>query len=109
MAILTLITLLLLLPTIYLLHVRFSKTKLKAIKKKHPIGSPNFETYRVIYSTRTLALLTFLSGSSLVDLLVNLYKSTHAEVPVWASLVVLGATFLPLGLFIWWSVVNRKK
>lgn len=56
MAILVLITLALLLLTVYLLYVRFNKAKLRAIKKKHPAGSPNYEIYRVLYSTRTFSL-----------------------------------------------------
>jgi hypothetical protein len=67
-----LITLLLIFPTAYLLYVRLNKKKLKAIKKKHPAGSPNFEVYEVLYSTKILALLMFLSALFVLDLLVNL-------------------------------------
>jgi hypothetical protein len=72
-----LITLLLILPTAYLLYVKLNKKRLKAVKKKHPVGSPNFEAYRVLYSDRTLALLLFLSFLNILGLLVHLYKNTH--------------------------------
>ncbi len=109
MAILALITLLLLLPTAYLSYVRFSKSKLKEIKKKHPVGSPNFEVYRMLYSTRTLVTLLFLSVSFIGNLLVNLYKSSHSQGSTEASLLVLSSFLVPLGLYVWWSAKNKNK
>lgn len=101
-----LITFLLILPTAYLLYVRLNKKKLKAIKKKHPSGSPNFETYQVLYSTRTLALLILLSALFVLDLLGNLYKNSQAS--GWASLLVFVSTLILLGLYIWWLSKERK-
>lgn len=109
MAVLALITFLLLLPTVYLLYIRLGKTKLEEIKKKHPVGSPNFEVYRVLYSTRTLAAWLFISVSFIGNLLVNLYKSSHPQGSTWDSLLVLSSFIVPLGLFIWWSAKNNKK
>jgi len=104
-----LITFLLLLPTVYLLYVKFSKTKLKAVKKKHPVGSPHFEAYRVLYSTRTLVTFSFLSSLFVIGLVVNLYKSTHTQGSIGAALLILGSMLIPFGLFIWWSAMNKKK
>jgi|GEM_PF-2786120 len=109
MAFLTLTALLPLLLTIYLLYVKFSKTKFKEVKKKHPVGSPNFEIYRVLYSTRTLAILIFLTTVSVVDILVNIYKSTHPQGSAWAAFLVFSGLILPLGLFLWWSVAKTRK
>ncbi len=109
MAILVLITLLLVLPTVYLLYVRFNKKKLKKIKAKHPAGSKNFETYRVLYSTRTLIFLSFLSLLLITDLLENIYKNTQPEGSIRVALFAVGGILLPLGLWIWWSVTDKKK
>ncbi len=109
MAFLILTTLIPLLPTVYLLYVKFNETKLKAVKKKHPVGSPNFEVYRALYSTRTLAVLIFLTAVSVIDLLVNIYKNTHPQGSTGAVLLVLGSMIIPLGLFSWWLIANKRK
>lgn len=109
MVILALITLLLSLLTMYLLWVRFSKTKIKAVKKKHPVGSPNFELYRELYSAKTLAFTAFLSVSSIISLLVNLYKSGRTDAPIWMSLLILASTLAPLGLYVWWLAKKKNQ
>ena len=109
MAFLILTTLIPLLLTTYLLYVKFNKTKLKAAKKKHPVGSPNFEVYRVLYSTKTLVILIFLTTVSAIDLLINVYKSTRPQGSAWATFLVFSGLVLPLGLFVWWSAANKKK
>lgn len=109
MAFLILTTLLPLLLTSYLLYVKFDKTKLKAVKKKHPVGSPNFELYRMLYSTRALAVLIFLTTISIIDLLINVYKSAHPQGSAWTTFLVFAGLVLPLGLYLWWSAMNKKK
>ncbi len=104
-----LITLLLLLITTHLLYVKLNKAKLKVVKKKHPVGSSNFEAYRVFYSTKTLAIFTLLTSAFVAGLLVDLYKDGQPQGSVWASLLVLSSFIIPLGLFIWWSAKKNKK
>jgi hypothetical protein len=104
-----LIALLLILPTVYLLYVRLNRKKLQAIKKKHPAHSPNFEMYGVLYSDRTLALLSFLSVLSIFNLLTNLYKATHAQATGWVSFLAFIGTFLPIGMYVWWLSRRKKK
>ena len=108
MAFLILMTLLQVIPTVYLLYVRFNKAKLKAVKKKHPVGSPHFETYRVIYSTQTLTALLFLSSTSVVYLLSKLYQNAHPQDSGWVSLVTLGCFILLSIIYFWLQRKNRK-
>jgi hypothetical protein len=109
MVVLTLITFLLLLPTVYLLYVRFNKSKLRAIKKRYPVGSPGFEAYRVLYSTRTLVTSSFFSLLSIIYLLFNLYQSAHVQGSVWIALIVLGGFLLLESLRRLLLATNKKK
>lgn len=108
MALLVLVTLPLF-PAVYLLYVRFNKTKFKAVKQKHPTGSPNFELYRALYSTRTLVFWSFLSVLFVINLLSNLYKNAHIQAPIWVSLLVYWSFLLPLGSYIWWLAANKNR
>jgi len=93
-----LFTLLFLSFTVYLLYVRFNKAKLKSIKKKHPLGSPNHEAYRVLYSTKTLLNTASVSAIFLIILIGNTYKSTHPDTSDLVSLLIFGSIVLIFGL-----------
>lgn len=108
MVILAFLSLLFLSCTTYLLYVRLNKAKLQAIKKKHPSNSKNFELYRVLYSTKTLVLSVFFSLTFVTSLFANIYESLNPVSSVWASIVILVFTLLPIGLLLYWLIANRK-
>jgi len=91
-------TLLFLSFTVYLLYVRFNKAKLKSIKKKHPIGSPNYEAYRTLYSTKTLLDAASASTIFLIILFGNIYKSAQPASSDLASVLIFGGMVLIFGL-----------
>lgn len=108
MALLILVTFLEVLATAYLLFVRFNKKKLKTIKKKHPVGSPHFELYRVLYSTKTLLFWSFLSSTSVVYLFSKLYLNAHPQDYGWVSLLNFGLFILLLVAYFWLQRKGKK-
>jgi ABC-type sugar transport system permease subunit len=108
MALLIIMTLLPVVPTIYLLYVRFNKKKLAAIKKKHSTGAPNFELYRVLYSTETLAAVGFFSSISVVYLISKFYQNAYPQEAGWSALLAL-VCFALLNVTYFWLRRKNKR